>query len=74
MSDVVPFPKPVPPATPDDVLEMAAKRLETVIVLGWDNDGDLYLEMTADPEQANFLLDLAKQNVLAGVRYEPEDV
>ena len=49
----------------DRVLEAAKENLECVILIGWDNSGDLYFASTiADCGEVNWLLDKAKQALL----------
>jgi hypothetical protein len=48
------------------VLEAAKERLESVVLVGWDTEGELYFASTiADGGDVNWLLDKAKQALLA---------
>jgi hypothetical protein len=55
---------------PPKVLEYAARaNLQDVVVLGWDDDGNLYFaSSSADGAEVNWLLDSAKQELLEAGR------
>jgi hypothetical protein len=47
------------------VLEQAKTNLEHGVIIGWDNDGNLYVASSiADGGEVNWLLDKAKQALL----------
>lgn len=50
---------------PDDVLERAKGEMEGVILIGWDNEGELYFSSTyADGGTVLWLLEKTKQKLL----------
>lgn len=50
---------------PDDVLERAKGKMEGVVLIGWDNDGELYFSSTyADGGNVLWLLEKTKQALL----------
>ena len=50
---------------PDRVLEGAKDVLESVVVIGWDKDGEFYAASSiADGAEVNWLLDKTKQMLL----------
>lgn len=50
---------------PDTVLEGAIGKLETVVVIGWTHDGDLYVAGTSSkPAEVSWLMENAKQLLL----------
>jgi hypothetical protein len=54
------------PIPPDTILEKAAGQLREAVVIGWTPDGELYLSSsTSDLREVNWMLDLAKQDVMA---------
>ena len=61
-------PRPTSPVA--KVLAMAAgSKLQTAIVIGWDDNGDLYFDSSEpDGAEVNWLLDQAKKDLLAGGR------
>lgn len=47
---------------PDTVLEGAMGKLESVLVVGWDHEGDLYVASTSSkPSEAAWLMENAKK-------------
>lgn len=49
----------------DDVLEAAKEKLETVIVVGWTHEGDMYLaSTTSDTGKILLLMEVAKAGLL----------
>ena len=53
------------PIPPDRVLKEARGKLETVIVLGWDNDGEFYFAASeSDGGNAIWLMEKAKKYLL----------
>ncbi len=63
--NVIPFPKPPGSETPNDLLDAAKDALESVIVIGWDNDGDFYWRTTASCAEVNWMLDILKTEILS---------
>lgn len=51
----------------DSVLEEAKEQLESAVLIGWDNNGDLYFASTlADGGDVLWLLEKAKQMLMGG--------
>lgn len=47
---------------PDTVLEAAMGKLESVVVIGWNHEGDLYVAGTSSkPAEVAWLIENAKQ-------------
>jgi hypothetical protein len=57
---------------PDQILESAVGKVSDVVVIGFDNDGDLYFASSkADGGDALWLLELAKRKLFeAAEEYE----
>lgn len=53
-------------STPDHILDFAKGKLNTVLIIGFDNiDGSLYTaSSTEDTYELNFMLDMAKKRLL----------
>ena len=50
----------------DIVLEEAKNQLDSIVLIGWDKDGELYFASTiADGGEVNWLLDKAKMALMS---------
>ena len=61
MTKVVKFPSP---PTPDECLQNCIGRLDEVMIVGYDDDGNLIMNGTVDVDAAYFLLMLAASTLL----------
>ena len=51
-------------AEADAILDQAKGKLRTCVLIGWDNDGNLYARQTDSDAETNMLLDLGKRALI----------
>lgn len=62
MADIIKFPTE---PTPDEVLQQSVGGLEEVLVIGWDQNGNLVIRGSVDIGAAVLLLETAKHTFIA---------
>jgi hypothetical protein len=62
VADIIKFPTE---PTPDEVLQQSVGGLEEVLVIGWDQNGNLVIRGSVDIGAAVLLLETAKHTFIA---------
>lgn len=58
---------------PDDVLDGAINKMDSVMVIGYDHDGDLYVaSSSSNPKDMIWVLEDTKQAILEARKSTPE--